>query len=397
VLLQTAGKAYKASLTQKYQTAQGLFDLFVPFGELTLKHTRPNGTAVLIVPNKLAAADYAHALRRHISTRRVLKVIDLGRVTPFRSVSAYPLIAVIQNQSPPDGVQVVIMTEESAGATATDTATDTAADTAGRYAQREAIPRDGGPWRLSLGDNTDKRQTAPGRRQALSSAAKPNHSVVPLAAVASLQAGITGFAAQRALTAVREEAALSRSDRRTAMPLIVTGGIDPYRIRFGETRFINRRFDRPMVVPNADAISAGKLKLFSKPKLVIGGMTRRVEAAYAPQPTAVGVQVFCITDWQVDPYFLLAVLNSDYASDWYYRQYRSKHLAGGYLSITKGHLKTLPIPLATTAEQQSVAELVKDLLRRIKDQGIDTNGRPTAPYEQEISRRVSQCFGNAGG
>ena len=106
-------------------------------------------------------------------------------------------------------------------------------------------------------------------------------------------------------------------------------------------------------------------------------MCQRLEAAYDEQGFALGVQVFAARELQVDPYYLLGVLNSKLLSYLFRERFAAKRLAGGYLAINKGQLAQLPIPLPCPASKtivSKVARLAKQLQRNFSrevDEQID--------------------------
>jgi adenine-specific DNA-methyltransferase len=76
-------------------------------------------------------------------------------------------------------------------------------------------------------------------------------------------------------------------------------------------------------------------------------MSRRIEAAWDERGLALGVQVFAASEFQVDPFYLLALLNSKLLSYLFATRFAAKRLAGGYLAINKGQLARLPIVAGT--------------------------------------------------
>ena len=86
-----------------------------------------------------------------------------------------------------------------------------------------------------------------------------------------------------------------------------------------------------------------KRRLYTEDKIVIAGMTRRLEATYDKGGLALGVQVYAVAEMIDNPRYLLGLLNSALLSHLFRMRFQAKHLAGGYLSINKGQLESLPI------------------------------------------------------
>ena len=143
---------------------------------------------------------------------------------------------------------------------------------------------------------------------------------------------------------------------------------------------------------HAAGVTNGKRNLFLAEKIVIGGLTRRIEAALCCHPLAVGVGVYCVTDWHVDPRFLLAVLNSEFVSRWYQQRYCGKSLAGGYLAINAGQLETIPIPRAAPSVQHDLGRQVEMTmaLRYGKSKGRAATAVPHRPASGVAVRRCDR-------
>ena len=138
-------------------------------------------------------------------------------------------------------------------------------------------------------------------------------------------------------------------------------------------------------------MTADKRKLFAGPKIVIAGMSRRLEAAWDSTGLALGVQVFAASKIQVDPFYLLALLNSKLLSYLFATRFAAKRLAGGYLAINKGQLAKLPIVVGTGAPTKCVgvpsferrlAELARSLTEQARRQ----------PHEDEADKLIYQLY-----
>ncbi|MEM7773497.1 MAG: N-6 DNA methylase, partial [Cyanobacteria bacterium P01_A01_bin.37] len=86
--------------TDHYVSAQGNWDLFCVFIEKALTLCKPGGYHSFIVPNKLAAAPYAAAVRSLLTTQAVLQSIRDYSNTAVFSAAVYPLVYVVQRRSP---------------------------------------------------------------------------------------------------------------------------------------------------------------------------------------------------------------------------------------------------------------------------------------------------------
>ena len=93
-------------------------------------------------------------------------------------------------------------------------------------------------------------------------------------------------------------------------------------------------------------------------------MSRRLEAAWDDRGLALGVQVFAASEIQVDPFYLLALLNSKLLSYLFATRFAAKRLSGGYFAINKGQLAKLPIVVGTGAPAERVGV---PLVRRLSE------------------------------
>lgn len=80
------------------------------------------------------------------------------------------------------------------------------------------------------------------------------------------------------------------------------------------------------------------------------------------EPLALGVGAYAIHGFGgMDPYYLLALLNSRFMS-WYLRErFYERHLSGGYLAINKFILEQLPLARADRETEQEIARRAERL------------------------------------
>jgi type I restriction-modification system DNA methylase subunit len=331
--LQNLGREYKDFLSSHYKSAVGVYDLYVLFWEVAFRLASKTGVIALITPNKLMVADYATSIRRIIAAHKIQSFADVSDLCPFEAASVYPVILAARGDKAASDHKTHLHVDlERLDQLVPANRQD--------VLQASVFSPEGKVWAV---------------RSVLHS---KGSSFKPLATVAKVHGGITGFAAQGLLNALTEG-----KRTKSSIPFIVTGNIDPYLCAFGSVRYMNHSFEQPFLIPDFDYVSQGKWELFLKQKIVVAGMSKRLEAAMLNEPVAVGVAVYSVTDWQVDPYFLLAVLNSDVVSEWYRQEFRAKHLAGGFLAINKGQLEQVPIPDVDDETQQELGKLVRRYLQ----------------------------------
>lgn len=107
-------------------------------------------------------------------------------------------------------------------------------------------------------------------------------------------------------------------------------------------------------------------------------MARELEAYFSREPLALGVGAYAIYDFGgMDPFYLLALLNSRFMS-WFLREkFYERHLAGGYLAINKFILEQLPVVRADEKTGKDLAGRAEKL-QQIFRGGADVSSRDTA-------------------
>jgi adenine-specific DNA-methyltransferase len=307
---------YVNSLRERFQTARGNFDLYVLFIERALELLKPGGRLGLIVPNKWATLDYAIKLREMLLRETSLEqIVDLSTLRVFPQAGTYPQIIVLQRQ--PAAVEHRVHISH---------VTDFAAF------QRSNQYRDS---RWVAQSSLQSRAFVLGNEIRV----EDRVATLPLESIATLHSGASGYSANL-LAAELQELTESRDE---AVDFIVSGNIDRYAIHLGDVRFLNQTWQRPCLSLRSAAITAAKARLYREPKIVLSGMSRRLEAAYDEQGCALGVQVYAAAEMKVDPFYLLGVLNSKLLSYLFRERFGAKCLSGGYLSVNKGQLAQLPI------------------------------------------------------
>ncbi|MBI2478336.1 MAG: N-6 DNA methylase [Planctomycetia bacterium] len=333
---QGQGEAVKRYYRERYRCARRAYDLYVLFIERSQELLRAGGRAGMIVPNKIATLEYARTCRELLLNEATLDTItDVSALRLFQEANVYPYIITWTKRIPASDHRIRIVTAD----------------------ESECLSR-----------------------------AHESHcarvTTRPLSQCGSIQSGTTGFCAEQMARALQEQDAAGGD----VFDFIVSGNIDRYTISRGIVRFMKRRFARPVLPMNADVLSESKRTLFANPKIVIAGMSRRLEAAFDAGGLALGVQVYAVASFQDDARFLLGVLNSKLMSFLLRTRFPAKRLAGGYLAINKGQLAKLPIRFVDEADRQAVS-----LRDRIIDI-IDGLERPTAESDEEIDRLVYQLY-----
>ncbi len=307
-------------LKRRFACARGNFDLYVLFIERAIELLRPGGRCGLIVPGKWATLDYARSCRELLLKHATIEhVTDLSDTKAFAGASVFPHVLVFQKQPAASNHLVQFSS----------------------FSHCEIVE-------------------AP--QQALQSAAihfapmlnvEARISTRPLSEVATLSCGTAGYVAAKIGRQLRETES-STGDETEAADFITSGNIDRYAIHLGRVRYLNQTYARPRLPLNIPELTTAKRRLFRSPKIVIAGMSRRLEAAWDDRGVALGVQVFAASACQLDRFYLLALLNSKLLSYLFATRYAAKRLSGGYLAINKGQLALLPIAMPDSKDRRAL-------------------------------------------
>jgi hypothetical protein len=355
---QEQGEPVKRYFRQHYRCARRAFDLYVLFVERSHDLLRDGGRAGMIVPNKIATLDYAQPCRELLLQETTLDTItDVSSQETFRDASVYPYIITWTKLRPVPTHSVRIVTVD-------ETKCLSQAKVSRRIRQAE--------WSAEAGFNIHETIDVEARV-----------STRPLNRCATIHSGTTGFSAERMANALQEQ---DTTDGGHHFEFIVSGNIDRYSISSGNVRFIKRLFKQPVLSTDSEVLTESKRNLFANAKIVIAGMSRRLEAAFDSGGLALGVQVYAVARFEDDPRFLLGLLNSKLMSYLLCTRFQAKRLAGGYLAINKGQLAKLPIRHIDEGDAESVSlrDGIASLVDGLKRAGGTSDG--------EIDRLVYQLY-----
>lgn len=314
--------------TKNYQSAVGCFDLYIPFIEKSLLITRGGGFISFIIPNKILSADYASNIRKIMLENKLLNIVDVSKTDVFKDASVYPIIFVEQRSSDKKEYEVNLMKSLEDSGVLVNKNDLLSSGTIGTNSSIE-------------GNDLLKKIEAHSKK---------------LEEISELESGVTGFQAQIVKELLTDKPLKSKE----YVPFIVTRNIDPYIIQKGKLNYMKASFDNPFLVLDTGVLSKNKIKMYTSKKIIIGGMTKKIEAGLDTEGMACGVSTYTIISEKL--LFLLGLLNSQLINFWYRHKFESKHLAGGYLAINKGQLAEIPIHLPSPPQEKKIVDLVNQML-----------------------------------
>ena len=293
----------------------GNYDIFIPFIEQGMRLVKQNHSLSFIIPNKFLSAKYSKSLLNLVSQNYTFnEVIDYSNISVFADASVYPIIITISNNKQDkqerNSVKRIIVEQ-------------------GAF-EEFGIHRTWDFINLKYLDSIDKESD--------SIISKIEKSKNLLNNDLSFEPGINGFQFTNYAQCVTDGKINDDSKR-----LTVTGSIDPHIFTNNITRYKKKDYVEPYITYDSEIISEGKWSLFCKPKVMVAGMTKIIEASldtegkYAP-----AVSVYSICGKLEYLYQVQLIINSKLIN-WFFRyKFSDKHMAGGYISVNNLLLQKIP-------------------------------------------------------
>ena len=336
---------YRNELRKHYESAIGNWDLFVVFLEKSIKMLNTGGVMSMIVKNQLIGANYATQIRRILSQNTVDMILDYSEVNVFKSASVYPVIIQVSKTNLHHPVKIEIFSE------GLDTSQKMEISVEKFYGQEvwgSFFASSATQDFISLFPENVKLESLP-----------------YLAEVSS--AGPTGEA-YKFKEYLRE--LNPKSDKEGKYKRFInTGTIDPFQSLWGirKCRYLKDDYEKP-VITNKEIllVNEKRLKVAELPKIIIGGMSKRIEAfldqegVYMP-----GITTFYISiedsKYLPELKFLNGVLNSDLISYWFAGTFTGIKMAGGYMRISHKEIRQIPVVTPSKKQFEEIVNLVEIL------------------------------------
>ena len=294
---------------QSYPEATGAYDMYVLFLLLGVKLS--SNIYCWIIPNKLLVADYAKKTLHKLKAECGLeKTIDVSVYDVFKNASVYPIIVL------------------------------------GNKVSHEQFNS------YFLNNYTDLIDNRLNKKESVEESNKVRLSLLGL----KVCSGATGFEAQK----IKEN--ICEIDNNHTIPFTVSGNIDRYVFNNTNVRYMKDKYSRAFIYLDSN-ITESKQEMWKNPKIIIAGMTKKIEACYVDTPLAIGVGVYAIYDFAgYNPFYILGILNSKSTTDFLTAEFSDKHLAGGYLAINKSTIEQFLFPKNVPADvQQHIADISKSI------------------------------------
>jgi len=366
---------------KKYKSLNEKWDLYIPFMELGLQLLCPNGVFSMIVPYPLTNQKYGKKLRKMIIEEyRLLEIADLNGTKIFENATVSNCIPFIQNSSPKGELRI----------------TQIFADKTFRkvlYKSPETLKQDEKKYVWNL---TEERRT--GNRFV-------NMNV--LGDFCYISVGMVVNADEKKAKGVfkKEDLICDFYDDIHCRKYIEAKDIDMYQVK--RIRYLEWNTERC-----PDKLRRPTFReLYDRPKLIMNclgtiNVTIDVEEHFLHNHS-----IYCAILWkdlkginnksisssikkfckhtrtemealssEVDLLYLLGVLNSSMAGQLLADQ------RGGDYHIYPEHIRNLPIPIATSKQQEEIAQLVRIIMEKIH------GGQDCETEQQKVNQIVSTLY-----
>ncbi len=282
---------WRDAIRRRFHTAEGAFDAFVPFFELSCRSVRPGGVVSLIVPNKILSAEYAAKLRDFISREAaIVYFLDAADCRPF-DAAVYPVAVQTVRTAARRGDAIHVYKAISAGS-------QLRVEERACYPARVLKSFPGGIWSPILESNNEVIARA-------ISADMRFEDVCTVRQAASVDEAYKVF---RPLLCEDTEA-----NGKEYKPFLISGTIDRYKNLWGsrDTSYLKTRFARPVLILDRSRLSAQRLRQIQSPKIIISGQALYPKAFLdAGGSFASGIPTVLLYDSRLPLEYLCGLLNS---------------------------------------------------------------------------------------
>jgi len=306
-------------------SARGNWDLYVLFVELAMRLVRPGGLCAMVTPTRLLASDYARSIQSMMLERTLVSCRDYAHVRVFDDAQVPVVVPVIENTPPTDAHKVGFSVM---GANMRE-------HRVRHFRQSDLRKLPGGYIALPLRAEDD---------DVLAAAAAPATRLEDVAACSDGATTSEAYALREVLT----ESPVADPAEAGWIRLVNSGLVDPFLILWGRKpcRYLGRSLRRPVVEREHLArLAPRRLKQAQMHKVIVAGLSARLEAAVAPPGILCGKSAVLVVPHEgVCPHALAAVLNSSFISAVYRGLFGLRALSHASMSIGPRQLAKLPIP-----------------------------------------------------
>jgi hypothetical protein len=323
---------WRSYCTAHYQSAKGNWDLFCVFIEKALELCRTGGFTSMIVPNKLLSADYARAARAILSGANQLLCLRDYSTVPIFAASVYPVVYLAQKTEPRSTTMTL-------------------------YEQMQTVEQARCSHLVSLQNSNWSNQAWSVSNDIQARLMQRLEQYPKLGDLTQVTGAATVAEAYAIQPLIRNRQCSEPEDLR----LINSGTIDRYRMLWGDKplRYLGQLYSHPVINSSQlGQLLPRRLLQARQPKIIVAGMTRRLECLLDQSGDILAAKSTSIICWcsntptALDFRYLLALLNSRLISAYFLTRFSGNRLQGNYLRIAPPQLRELPIAVPDLKQEQ---------------------------------------------
>lgn len=357
-------QAEREFYNKSFCSAEGNWDIFVLFSELSIKLAKFNAMHSFIIPNKILATRYSEKIRTILSEKQIIEILDCSRIGVFKEASVYPIIYILKNNTNRTDVKMKSVDDYF------ETISENIISSLCFY---QDILWDKYFHDKKLVNILVKMSNQPKLKD------NPNFTIVGAATVSE---------AYLLKDKIYDSCTIEEGKN---IKFINSGCIDRYCSLWGNkaVRYIKKSYNNPVLnLQDIKDINETRYNQAVSNKIIIANMTKDIEAFFDDGNYMAGKSTDLILSSDLELLkYLTGLLNSKLLSTWYKITYNSLKMSGEALNM--GEIINIPFYNPSEKQRSQISLLVQDI-QRIKQEDINAN---TSQLEAEIDKLVYQLYG----
>lgn len=357
-------QAEREFYNKSFCSAEGNWDIFVLFSELSIKLAKFNAMHSFIIPNKILATRYSEKIRTILSEKQIIEILDCSRIGVFKEASVYPIIYILKNNTNRTDVKMKSVDDYF------ETISENIISSLCFY---QDILWDKYFHDKKLVNILVKMSNQPKLKD------NQNFTIVGAATVSE---------AYLLKDKIYDSCTIEEGKN---IKFINSGCIDRYCSLWGNkaVRYIKKSYNNPVLnLQDIKDINETRYNQAVSNKIIIANMTKDIEAFFDDGNYMAGKSTDLILSSDLELLkYLTGLLNSKLLSTWYKITYNSLKMSGEALNM--GEIINIPFYNPSEKQRSQISLLVQDI-QRIKQEDINAN---TSQLEAEIDKLVYQLYG----
>lgn len=354
----------RAIYTSNYSCANGNWDMFVVFIEKAILLCKIKGVYSYIIPNKLIAAKYAEQIRTKLSSHNLIEIRNYSSVPVFTNAAVYPITIVGTIGSTFNSCLFTTMKNKNC--------------IGSQFCVEKQLFNTCKFWDVFF----NSIPTINIIRKCLKFETLQHINNIKILGAATVSEAYK-----------IKEVIFDKEECPDSFIFINTGTVDPYQTLWGisHTQYIKGKYLFPRVLfDDLKEININRFKQAKSAKIIVAGMSKRIEAYYDQGNILAGKSTTIILHPEKDILlFLLTILNSKLISYFTSILFNSIKMSGGFMNIGTREISYLPIPFFNEIEKSKLIEISLNIINyKSKNPQADTSA-----LEGEIDNIVYKLYG----